>query len=168
MGAKGTCWWHLLYVIVNIRFWVTSSINWNTSTYLESHLKIHSLFGNHSEFGCSFKPKQVSIQTDTVSIWPLVSWLSVFVHPYLQNNPSRCNQLNSWGGNVMTSFICIVFSGIVFSVFILPPLTYTHFIEMFYLNDMTLDGRASCQRHAKLKLASLICRWYHMPEMKFY
>lgn len=40
-------------VIVNLRFSVSSSMILNT-TSLESHLKIHSLFGSHNEFGCSF------------------------------------------------------------------------------------------------------------------
>lgn len=38
----------------------------------------------------------------------------------------------------------------------------------FWLNYMTLDGRTSYQEHAKLNLASLICHWYHMPEILIY
>jgi len=41
------------------------------------------MFGNHDEFGCSFQPKEMSIQTDSpVSIWPLIC-LSISL--YLKN-----------------------------------------------------------------------------------
>lgn len=53
-------------------------------------------------------------------------------------------------------------------IFKLHPMASTPCFEMFLLNDVTLDGRASCQRHAKLKLANRVCRFYHMPQVIFF
>lgn len=53
-------------------------------------------------------------------------------------------------------------------IFKLHPMASTPCFEIFLLNDVTLDGRASCQRHAKLKLANWVCRFYHMPEVIFF
>lgn len=97
------------------------------------------------------------IPTDTeASIWPLVSWPRLLsFHIWKITWPILAHLIHS---------ICYIFFGSSID-FHWPPPTLLKCSSY----DMALDGRASCQRHANLNLASLFLfcffHLYHMPKV---